>query len=416
MTFVETLGALLDAIHWLDWFSLVVRWFHVITAIAWIGSSFYFIWLDLSLKRDDSTLPDNVFGESWSVHGGGFYQVRKFLVAPDKLPKTLHWFKYESYFTWLSGFALLAVIYYAGAEVFLIDERVLVLEPYQSIMVSLACLAGGWIVYDGICRSPLGERTGIAALAVGLLIVGATWLFSEIFSARAALLHTGAMIGTIMTGNVFFIIIPNQKKTVASMQAGDSPDPNLGKVSKLRSTHNNYLTLPVVLAMLGSHFPFLYQQETLWFTAAMIMAVGGLARHYFNSTHAGIPGKRVFWVWPAAAVLFFVMIGTLAYGTVSRQTGTSESGEVLAGVSDQEVLVLMARNCTVCHAERPRHPDHTEAPKNLRFEGLKDFRRAGDLVRGQVVDAQVMPPLGSGVMLTDAERGMIAAWLRQQGK
>ena len=229
--------------YWMDWASLLLRWLHVITAIAWIGSSFYFVWLDLSLRKAEH-LAKGVHGESWSVHGGGFYHVQKYLVAPEQMPKELHWFKYESYFTWISGFSLLVVTYYWGAQAFLIDPNVFDVTPTQAILISLASLGLGWLVYDMICRTSVGQNLLALGVIVYLVVVMAAYLYSEVFSSRAALLHVGAMVATWMTGNVFFIIIPNQKKVVASLRAGEQPDPRLGLQAKQRSTHNNYLTLP----------------------------------------------------------------------------------------------------------------------------------------------------------------------------
>ena len=248
-------------IVWSDWILLLVRWLHIVTAIAWIGTSFYFIWLDKSLRQRQGLGP-GIIGDSWSVHGGGFYQVQKYAVAPAELPPELHWFKYEAYFTWLSGFALLAIMYYWGAESFLIDPERFAFRPLAAIASSVAFLAGGWLAYDLLCRSPLGRHTVSLATGVFVLIVFSAWALTQLFSDRAAFLHVGAIIATIMSANVFFIIIPNQKKVIAALTAGQQPDAQLGQQAGQRSLHNNYLTLPVVLLMISAHHPFLFAGGT----------------------------------------------------------------------------------------------------------------------------------------------------------
>ena len=283
-----------------DWVNLLLRWGHVMLGIAWIGTSFHFIWLDASLRREEGQA-EGVSGGSWMVHGGGFYHARKFMVAPAALPKELHWFKYEAYFTWVSGFLLLAVVYYLGASEFLIDPAVLALSPAAAIAISMGSLAAGWICYDALCRSPIGQKTGPLALAVFILAVGAAYAFAQVFSGRAAFLHVGALLGTIMSANVFFIIIPNQKKVVADLIAGRTPDPALGQQAKQRSLHNNYLTLPVVLMMLSNHYPMLYARADNWVYVAGVLVLGGLVRHYINSKDHGVTAWWLDWVLPAAA-------------------------------------------------------------------------------------------------------------------
>ena len=248
-----------------------MRWLHVVTGVAWIGASFYFNWLDGNIRKVADGNP-RVAGELWAVHGGGFYHNQKYLVAPEQLPPHLHWFKYEAYFTWISGFLLLAVIYYAGADLFLIDDSKLALAPWQAIGISLAFLAGGWLVYDGLCRSPLGAaRHPVFGGVWFAILTAAAYALTRIFSDRAAFLHVGAIIGTAMVGNVFFIIIPNQKKVVASMLAGEKPQAWLGLQAKQRSLHNNYMTLPVILAMISNPFPMLFRQpEVNWLVLAAL--------------------------------------------------------------------------------------------------------------------------------------------------
>ncbi|MCB1440454.1 MAG: urate hydroxylase PuuD, partial [Nitratireductor sp.] len=254
------------AVAW-EWMAFAVRWLHLITAIAWIGSSFYFIALDLGLTQRPG-LPEGAYGEEWQVHGGGFYHIQKYLVAPAEMPEHLTWFKWESYATWLSGAAMLAIVYWAGSELFLIDPTKADLLPWQAILISAASLTIGWIVYDLLCKSGLGERPTLLMLLLFVLLVIMGWGYNEIFTGRAMMLHLGAFTATIMTANVFFIIMPNQRIVVADLKAGRKPDPKYGKIAKLRSTHNNYLTLPVIFLMLSNHYPLAFGTEYNWVIAA----------------------------------------------------------------------------------------------------------------------------------------------------
>ena len=275
-----------------EWISLLLRWVHLIVGIAWIGSSFYFIWLDLSLRRRDG-LPDGVAGETWMVHGGGFYQAQKYLVAPPSLPAELHWFKYEAYFTWITGFLLLAVIYYWGAASFLIDPQVLDLAPWLAILLSLGLLAGGWIAYDLLCRSPLGRNTGLLAVLVFLLSVAAAIVFTHIFSGRAAFIHVGAFLGTIMAANVLFHHHSQPEEDRRGADRRQEPDPALGLQAKQRSTHNNYLTLPVLLMMVSNHYPIVIGHTWSWLIIGGVIVVGGVVRHFFNTRNAGGRGLAI---------------------------------------------------------------------------------------------------------------------------
>src|SRR5882724_1819324 len=286
-----------DIIPWLE---LALRWLHVITGIAWIGASFYFIWLDGNIRPAEGK--PLVAGELWAVHGGGFYHNQKYLVAPAELPAHLHWFKYEAYFTWISGFLLLAVIYYAGADAFLIDSAKLALSGPQAILISLGFLAGGWLVYDGLCRSPLGRDGRLFGAVWFVLLTVAAWALTCIFSDRAAFLHVGAVIGTAMVGNVFFVIIPNQKKVVAAMLAGRAPEAWLGREAKQRSLHNNYMTLPVILCMISNHFPILFGNPANWLVLAALSVSGLMIRHFFNLRHKGV----LKWDLVIGAIVIFV--------------------------------------------------------------------------------------------------------------
>ena len=387
--------------YWMEWASLLLRWLHVITAIAWIGSSFYFVWLDLSLRKADR-LPEGVHGESWSVHGGGFYHVQKYLVAPETMPKELHWFKYESYFTWVSGFSLLVVTYYWGAQVFLIDSSVADLSIIQAVGLSLGSLTLGWVIYDGLCKTPAGKDLRLLGILVYAVVVLAAYGFSEVFSSRAALLHVGAMVATWMTGNVFFIIIPNQKKVVASLQQGKTPDPTLGQQAKQRSTHNNYLTLPVLFMMLSNHYPMTFVGEDLWILVALVVLIGAIIRDYFNAGHAGATGLRVRWQWPIASALIVIL--------AVWAKPTSVTLDANQKIKDDDVQIIVSTHCVVCHAVQPTMPGFSAPPKGVVLENLADVQKYKQQVYAQSVASRAMPP-GNMTQMTTGERAILGRWL-----
>jgi len=386
-----------------DWASLLVRWVHIITGIAWIGASFYFIWLDLSLRQREG-MPEGAYGEVWSVHGGGFYHAQKYLVAPKHMPDELHWFKYESYFTWLSGFCLLAIMYYWGAASFLIDSDKMELANWQAISISLAFLALGWVVYDLICKSPLGQDTRVLGLLVFALLVAASYGLSQVFSDRAAMLHVGAMIGTIMTGNVFFIIIPNQKIVVADLKNGRAPDPSLGKQAKQRSTHNNYLTLPVLLMMISNHYPMLTGAEKSWMIVALILLIGGIVRHYFNTAHTGANGKALMWQWPVATLL---MIGLILL--VSVRSGEDVAAEDV--IAAPQALAIIQTRCVACHASQPADRDFEKAPGGVIFDTIESVHKNAARILAQAVLSKAMP-LANKTGMTPEERKQLGGWIR----
>ena len=274
-----------------EWIEIATRWTHVITAIAWIGSSFYFIALDLGLRQTPS-LPPLAHGEEWQVHGGGFYHVQKYLVAPDMMPEHLTWFKWESYATWLSGFAMLVLVYYVGAEFYLIDPKVLTLETWQAVSISIGSLVIGWVLYDLICKSRFGDDNRRLMVGLYIILVGMAWAYCQVFSGRAALLHLGAFTATIMSANVFMIIMPNQRIVVADLKAGRKPDAKYGKIAKQRSTHNNYLTLPVLFLMMSNHYPLVFATQYNWIIASLVFLMGVTIRHWFNTQHAA-KGRRI---------------------------------------------------------------------------------------------------------------------------
>ena len=389
-----------------DWLNLLVRWAHLVAGIAWIGTSFYFIALDLSLRRA-ADAPEGVTGTAWEVHGGGFYRVEKYAVAPPALPEHLTWFRWEAYLTWVTGFALLVVQFYFDASTWLVDHAVMPLDSWQAVAISIGSLLAGWFAYDVICRSRTGNNAVMLACVVFVLIVLATWGYTQVFSARAALVHSGALVGTIMAFNVFAVIIPNQKKVVASLLAGEAPDPRLGEVAKQRSLHNTYLTLPVLLLMVSGHYPMLTGHPHAWLLVALIIVGGGCARHFLVHVEVGKPFASVAWALPVAAVALGVAVPMTAPS--SRDSGTGQA------VSDIEVLGITDAHCASCHARQPTHSAFKAAPKNVVLETTDDLRRYADLVDLHTVRTRTMP-LGNLTGMTDSERARLGAWLAAQGE
>ncbi len=398
------------AIAW-EWLSFAVRWLHVITAIAWIGSSFYFIALDLGLVKRPG-LPVGAYGEEWQVHGGGFYHIQKYLVAPASMPEHLTWFKWESYATWLSGFALLCVVYYGGADLFLIDRTVLDIEPWQAIGLSLASLAVGWILYDLLCKSPLGKNTWGLMVFLYLVLIAMAWGYTQIFTGRAAFLHLGAFTATIMSANVFMIIIPNQKIVVADLIAGRTPDPKYGVIAKQRSLHNNYLTLPVIFFMLSNHYPLAFATEFNWIIAALVFLMGVTIRHWFNTTHAR-KGKPT-WTW-LVTVLIFIVIMWLS--TVPKVlTGEEEQASLspreqtfVANGHFEAVRDVVQGRCSMCHAAEPVWEGIARAPKNVKLETDGEIAAHAREIYLQAGRSHAMPP-GNITDLSPEERQLLVAW------
>jgi uncharacterized membrane protein len=385
-----------------EWASLILRWLHVVAAIGWIGSSFYFIHLDLSLKPHGN-LPGGAYGEAWQVHGGGFYRIVKYLVAPAKIPDELTWFKWEAYTTWLSGFALMVVVYYLDAELFLVDKSTLDLTPLQAGLFSLGSLALAWLLYEGACRSGLARHELPFAIGGYLFLVALTYAFTHVLSGRGAFNQIGAIIGTIMVANVFALIIPNQKKVVASLLAGRAPDPELGKTSKQRSVHNNYLTLPVIVLMISNHYPLLFATRYNWLIVAIVLALGPIIRHFFNERHAG--KKSPWWVWGVAGA------GMVAIALLSA-TGPRDvkTGSLLAPVTFANVEEIVLSRCSMCHAAEPVWASIVTAPRGILLDDSDHIRRAARLIGRNAAWSSAMPP-GNVTEMTGEERAMIAAWL-----
>jgi uncharacterized membrane protein len=384
----------------LEWLNLVIRWAHLVVGIGWIGTSFYFIALDLSLRKREN-MPEGVYGTAWEVHGGGFYHVQKYLVAPSTLPPDLVWFKWEAYLTWVTGFGLLVVQYYANARAFLISPAVMPLLPAQAVVLSMLGLAGGWLVYDRICKSALGHNPTVLAVLVFALVVFAGWAFTQVFSGRGAFIHVGAFIGTIMAVNVFGIIIPNQKKIAAALMAGRAPDPALGAQGKQRSVHNNYLTLPVLVMMVSSHYPMLYSHPYAWLVVALIVVIGAAARHFLNRHDAGDPLAKIWWTLPIMAVGLAAAI----WLTAPRP---AETGDV--AVTEGEVLTILAKHCVMCHAPRPSHEGFDAPPKGVVLVSIDDLVTHKEQVIAQAVQGDAMP-LGNETEMTTAERAALGAFL-----
>ena len=392
-----------------DWLNLLVRWAHLVAGVAWIGTSFYFIALDLSLRRREDA-PAGVAGSAWEVHGGGFYHIEKYAVAPPSLPEHLAWFRWEAYLTWMTGFALLVVQFYVDAPAWLIDPQVMALDTWQAIALSIASLAAGWVVYDAVCRSPIGANATLLAVVVFVLIVAAAWGYTEVFSSRSALIHAGALIGTLMAFNVFAVIIPNQKKAVAALLAGEAPDPRYGEIGKQRSVHNTYLTLPVLVLMVSGHYPMLTGHPHAWLLVALIIAGGGCARHFLVHHEVGTPFAKTAWTLPAvaaclAAAVWITVPPPLEPGTAADQ----------GRVSDAEALGIVETHCASCHARQPTHPAFPVPPKNVVLETADHLRRYASLIDLQTVRTQVMP-LGNPTGMTPAERARLGAWLTAQAR
>jgi uncharacterized membrane protein len=385
-----------------EWLSLILRWLHVVAGIAWIGSSFYFIHLDLSLKHR-SGLPEGVKGDAWQVHGGGFYHMVKYLVAPTRMPDELTWFKWEAYATWLSGFALLVIVYYLGAELYLIDKSVLDLTASMAAVVAFGSLLLAWLFYEGLCRSPLGRHEVALALVGYVFLVGLTYGFTHVFSGRGAFTQIGALIGTIMVANVFVIVIPNQKKTVAALLAGKEPNPVWGEEGKQRSVHNNYLTLPVVFLMIANHYPLMFATRFNWLIVAIVLAIGPVIRHFFNSRHEGKGSP--WWTWGVAAAGMIAVAWLSGAGPKDAATGARADR---VNVAEAHNVVLT--RCSMCHMEGPVYPGVHGTPKGVLLDGPENIRRHAHLIEINAVRSDAMPP-GNITEMTPQERQILAAWI-----
>lgn len=402
----------------LEWGGLLIRWVHIITGIAWIGASFYFMHLDAAIRATPD-MPAEQGGEAWEVHGGGFYQVRKFLVAPEFLPDRLIWHKWQAYTTWITGFFLLVWIYYLSADLYLIDPAVMAMSPWVAAGLGMAGLATGWLIYDQLCKSALGGNDTHLSIACFVLVVAAAYGFQSVFSGRGALIHTGAFMATIMSANVFFVIIPNQKVVVADLIAGRAPDPALGEQAKQRSAHNNYLTLPVLFLMLSGHYPLTFSTPYAFVIVALVLVAGALIRVYFNHRNAG--KGELWWTWGVAAVCLAAAAAiSLSSTPLGRQalaiTPKIDSGvPVRTAAAPDEITDIVAGRCSMCHAGQPAYAGIAMPPNGLRLDTPEAVARHARSIYLHSVLTTAMPPNNvSGMTL--AERRQIAAWIEERNK
>ena len=393
-----------------DWLNLLLRWLHLITGIAWIGASFYFVWLDNSIRppKAGSDLEKvGVSGELWAVHGGGFYNPQKYLVAPKELPAELHWFKWEAYWTWISGFSLLFIVYYFNASAMMIDKSVADLNSWQAIGIGLGTLLIGWTVYDLLCRSPLGKHEGALGIVMYVLIVAAAFALSKLLSGRAAYIHVGAMIGTMMVGNVLMVIIPGQRKLVDAMQRDHAPDPIYGQRAKQRSVHNNYFTLPVLFIMISNHYAMTYSHAYNWLVLAVIVAAGVLIRHFFNLKHKG----QVAWVYPIAGIALLIAVAIAIAPMPAQHVAPGNA----AAPDFTTVQAVIVQRCISCHSDKPTQPGFAAAPAGVMLQSPDLIHQNAARIYQQTVQLKAMP-LGNLTQITDAERATIGKWYEAGAK
>ena len=392
----------MELVLW-QWIDFMVRWTHVIAGIAWIGSSFYFVHLDSSLKKRDG-LPEGAGGEAWQVHGGGFYHMVKYLVAPARMPDELTWFKWEAYATWMSGMALLVIVYYFGASLYLIDPAVLALPGWAAALISFAGLVLGWLAYNGMCRSALGQDdVKLAAAGLAFLVV-LSYAFTWVFSGRGAFMQMGALIGTMMAANVLMIIIPNQQKVVDALLAGRAPDPALGAEAKQRSMHNNYLTLPVLFVMISNHYPVAFASRFNWLILSLVLVVGAVIRHFYNSRHKGLPSP--WWTWYVAAVGMVLIMWLSTIRPVDVQAAAAPAEPVTFAMAQDIVL----GRCSMCHTAEPAWEGLRFAPKYVLLDTPERIHAHSTEIYLQAARTHAMPP-GNVTEITPEERKILALWV-----
>ena len=389
--------------HLIETVGMLLRWLHVIAGIAWVGSSFYFIWLDDSLERPAPGSEEErkgVSGELWAVHGGGFYNPQKYAVAPARLPERLHWFKWEAYTTWLSGTALLVVVYWMRAQAMMVDPSVAALTGAQAVGIGIASMVVSWVVYDLLCRSPLGRHDGALAVVVFGLLTLLAWELCRTLGGRAAYIHVGTSIGTIMAANVFFVIIPGQRRMVEAMRAGLRPNPADGARGKQRSVHNNYFTLPVVFLMISNHYSATYGHPQAWAVLALIAAAGVLIRHFFNRRHKG----TFAWQCLAASA---AILGFVTWWTAPHPRALPP---VQGPVTFDRVRGIVGQRCIACHSQTPTFTGITQPPAGVVLTGADGIVQNAERIYQQVVVTGIMP-LGNATQMTDEERAVVAAWV-----
>ena len=383
----------------IEWLNLNIKWIHLIVGIAWIGASFYFNWLEGNLERNKPDLNKGVAGDLWAVHGGGFYHVEKFENAPERLPDILHWFKWEAYLTWITGFAMMILVFYLAPSMYLVDASVSDISSSTAIVISLASMLFGWLIYDQLCKTKLSENGMLFFWIIFLSLTLLAYVLTNLISAKAAYIHVGAVIGTIMVANVFFGIIPSQKKMVAAMKRGEVPDPLVGKRGFQRSLHNNYFTLPVLFIMISGHYPLTFGSEYSWLVLAGIALIGVFVRHYFNLKNRG---QNKLWMLPVAALL----MATLAYLTLPKSNAKAVQ---VSAVSYEMIAPVMQQRCVSCHAANPTDNAFKVAPKGVLLDTQFGLEKNADSVYAQTVTTHAMP-IGNLTKMTVDERVLLGHW------
>ena len=386
--------------HVLDWLNLIVRWAHVVLGISWIGASFYFIFLENSLNRTDG-LRDELAGNLWAIHGGGFYYVEKYKVAPTSIPRTLHWFKFEAYFTWLTGFLLMTLVYYMNAKAFMLDPGVSNISASTAVIIGIGTLLIGWVIYDLMCKSPLLKKPKLFGFIGLVIVIFISWFLSHYLSGRAAFMHVGALLGTIMAANVFFTIIPSQKALVAAAKAGRPVDPTLGKIAGLRSLHNNYITLPVIFVMISNHFPSTFGPSFNWIVLAVLTIAGVIVRHFINLYEKG---RHSYYLLPLAAVALL----SLVIITAPKNHNLKNTPPV----KFSEVQPIFQKKCVVCHSKNPTDETQPIAPGGVMFDTPQEIQTHADRIFVRAVETKTMPQ-GNKTGISDEERELIGRWIKQ---
>jgi len=385
-----------------EWLNLILRWLHLITGIAWIGASFYFVWLDNNLQTPpDWKKEKGIKGDLWALHGGGFYEVTKYQVGPEQMPQTLHWFKWEAYSTWITGMLLMSIMFYLGADAYLIDSRVAELTQWQAIGIGIASLLVGWFAYDILCNTALQKNGYLLAVVLMVLITGLIYFLTHTFSARGAYIHVGAIIGTIMAANVFRVIMPSQRALVNAVKEGMEPDPSWGIKAKLRSTHNNYLTLPLLFIMISNHYPITYNHPYNWVVLAAIILITAFARHYFNLKHRGIKKPMIIVV---AAVATIIMAWALA-----PQKATLD-GVAAVDVNASQVEEIIQARCASCHSANPTDDIFSAAPGGVMLDTIEQIKQWSSRIKLRAVDTEGMPFMNKTGMTVE-ERSLVGAWI-----
>ena len=393
-----------------DWLSLIFRWLHVITGVAWIGASFYFVWLDNSLQNPPQWKKDKgIKGDLWAIHGGGIYEVAKYRLQPEKMPETLHWFKWEAYTTWITGMILLAIIYYLGADSYLIDKRVADLSQLQAIAIGLGIIAGSWVIYELLCSSPIAKNGYVISALLIIFATAIAYLLAQLFSGRGAYIHFGAVIGTLMAGNVFRVIIPGQKALVAAIKNGVEPDEKWAIKAKLHSTHNTYLTLPLLFIMISNHYPMTYDHQLNWLILLVITAITAVARQFFILKHKGIHRPTLLIVSAMATLVLAILMAPKPAPTVSDIKNIDQTQ------LSAQVLSIIKERCATCHAKNPTDEVFTVAPGGVALETMDDIYQWAPQINSRSVQSHNMPFMNKTGM-TQEERNTVARWLAVKNK